>query len=215
MCFCANLHQGCACRITPTKISPFCQCISCSLTLCVRGLDIVRMTPTQSRGQITSTSSWKAKTCFHDGRSPALFAAYGSKFSVNSTTNEKSTAAPGLCRRRCYLFGEECALKLRTGHDNFQFGNVFATSIFGKRTTTPHAHQMDSARAHSTSRTSATSLATARPRRRNLSLSWTHEVRVPQCHTASCRVSVCWCLPSNIVVAWTPQRLARCAMWLS
>ena len=40
---------------------------------------------------------------------------------------------------------------------------------------------------------------------------WTHEVRVPDCHNASCRVGFCGGLPSSIVVAWTPQLLARCA----
>ena len=44
------------------------------------------------------------------------------------TTNEKSTAAPGICRRRYCLLGEECAVKKRTDLHNFHF-NVWCERL--------------------------------------------------------------------------------------
>ena len=132
---------------------------------------------------------------------------------TSSTNGAEQTPRTIAASDRAEL-GAECALKeepaITTSTSTFG-ANVSATTLCGNRTAMPHAHQMKSARAHSTHRTSRTTLATARPRLRNLSRSWTHEVRVPDCHNASCRVGVCGGLPSSIVVAWTPQLLARCA----
>ena len=47
---------------------------------------------------------------------------------MNFTTNEKSTAAPGICRRRYCLLGEECGVKKRTDLHNFDF-NVWCERL--------------------------------------------------------------------------------------
>ena len=142
--------------------------------------------------------------------SPDLF----KKFHLNEQWRAQAQQTEPNRHRVQAELGAECALKeepaITTSTSTFG-ANVSATTLCGNRTAMQHAHQMKSSRAHSTHRTSRTTLATARPRRRNLSRSWTHEVRVRDCHNASCRVGVCGGLPSSIVVAWTPQLLARCA----